>query len=333
MQRATKNPQARYSGNNKIVYIIFSGFLALLLPLVVIAALTNQEIRPEAATSTFSFVVEPAVGTDVYFDPGTTTLTNDTPIRVMANYPAKNVVFAKIVATFDPSKIRLTSEISSNPAMTTVVQKSSMAEANANGKFTVVTASSPADTPLSGNFMLATFNISPFAGVTSGTTNINFVTNEMQIVDNNTQALPITPGNLIINFNNSVGTPLPTVPPSIVPSIFVPTNIPFPTNTKIPGVTNSPAVTKLPDNQPSEAPGDEKGKSESVGNKDHERQLDNDVVPGAVRKKLGDYNDDDKVDFKDLIDWVKGLFGLRPPEVKPNELQQINLTPTTPPGI
>lgn len=331
MQRVTKNPRATYSGNNKIVYIIFSGFLALLLPLVVIAALTNQEIRPKAATSTFSFVVEPAVGTDVYFDPGTTTLTNDTPIRVMANYPAKNVVFAKIVATFDPSKIRMTSEISSNPAMTTVVQKSSMADANASGKFTVVTASSPADTPLSGNFMLATFNISPLSGVTSGTTNINFVTNEMQIVDNNTQALPITPGNLIINFNNSVGTPLPTIPPTLVPSIFVPTN------TGMPGVTNSPVLTKTPEN-PNETPGDnqgedEKGKSESVGNKDHERQIENGVVPGVVRKKLGDYNNDDKVDFKDLIDWVKGLFGLRPPEVKPNELPQINLTPTTPPGI
>ena len=367
-----------------LLFPVLALISAFFLPITVFVAQENQDLRNQAAQSHFTFQVEPPTGTNIYFDPGTVTLTGEVPIKVMANFPNNEIAFTQVVVTFDQSKIQLASEITTTIAFSQTIEKTDMATANAQGRANIIIAANTADTPQTGIFEIANFTIIPVEGAATDPTSIEFLTNEMQIVDMLEQALPITPGNLIINFNGDGLTPFPTgdITPTTDPSV---TGDPNPTEDPIPIITawptgvpytkgcedlggqciditnqtcstgnavpagdiycrvghesdpnfiwsnnvccktgNDPNVTISP--KPGGGNGDKDGEEEEEENEDEkengekgekeDKEKENEGnekknMPGFLRKKIGDFNEDGRVNFKDLIDWAKSIVRRR----------------------
>ena len=98
---------------------------------------------------------------------------------------ANFVAFARVVFTFDPTLGRLTSEILTTPQLSTIVEKTSMVNANSTGMVVIVVASSPSDSPPVGLFELANFSLDSNTSFSGITTNLTFDSFDSQIVDRN----------------------------------------------------------------------------------------------------------------------------------------------------
>ena len=100
----------------------------------------------------------------------------------MVNSGNFQTAFARVVVSFDPALLKLTSEVDTNPNLSTVIDKTGMSEANTIGKIVIVVATGPSDTAPSGSFELASFNIdAKTSGVNSST--LSFDKSDFQIVD------------------------------------------------------------------------------------------------------------------------------------------------------
>lgn len=306
--------------------LFLAALLILLLPFAIYVAQNRQEIRNEAVDY-FTFRPEAALNDSVYFDPGDIILTTATPVKIMANFPAKNVAFARVVFTFDTSKVQLASEITTSN-LSTIVEKSPMNQINTSGRGVFVIASAPTDIVPTGNFELASFSIIPATGATNNPTTINFETADMQLVDKSGTVIAFNAGNLAIN-----SQAVPTG--GIIPSL---TNTPELTLTPpvgglpidIPIITTDPAVpTTLPnqgedenesenedenkevkkDNENNQK--DEKGETDENKNGDKSGDDDSNNLTQAIKKKSGDFNNDGKVNLRDLREWLFSLFRRR----------------------
>ena len=140
----------------------------------------------------------------IRFSPPSVNLPPDSPLKIMVNNPAKPLGFARVVFTFDPSKIQLTSEITTNPDLSTVVDKSSMSQANSMGKAVIVIAASPSDVPPSGEIEFASFSIGAVSA-DIGQTVVEFIPSDMQLLDITGQN--ISPQTLNLSVNSSEVTP------------------------------------------------------------------------------------------------------------------------------
>jgi len=138
----------------------------------------------------------------VYFSPQTATVPPETTMRIMMNSGGRGVSFARVVFNFDPSLIRLTSEITPNPNLSTVVEKTSMATANASGHVVIVIAASPSDIPPNGIFEFASFGIDSNTSLSNLTGDITFDILDGQIVDEGGSQIPATYVNASININS-----------------------------------------------------------------------------------------------------------------------------------
>ena len=221
-------------------------FLLLLLPLTLFIALSNTETRKKASSiggSYFTFQMAPPVGSNIYFDPYDLVLQSDTTIKIVANMPSIQVVFARIVFSFDTSKIQLSSDITPTSSLSTVVEKTAMSSVNSTGRAVVVIAASPADTPPNGFFELAAFRIIPVSTQLFDPTEIRFEITDMQIVDSTGQAVNVTATNASVRFVADIPTSpvLPTLTES--PS---PTDTVYPTATSVPTATTVPSATSFP---------------------------------------------------------------------------------------
>ena len=201
--------------------------------------------------SYFTFTLEgPLVLSNIYFEPSDLILTSETPMKIMANFPGQNIAFGRIVFTFDPAKIQLSTEIASNPNLSTIVEKTSKAIANQQGKVVLVEAASPSDSQPSGIFELVNFSIVPVPGANSDPASMNFVIQDMQIVDSNGALISLVPTDATVKFVY----PTPTIGGATITPAFTitpePTNIyvtdipPLPTLTPIPTSTLQPSPTE-----------------------------------------------------------------------------------------
>src|SRR3989338_3969530 len=148
------------------------------------------------------------------FSPGQVNLPPDSTVKIMADSGTKKVGFTRTVFTFDPAKINLASEITAtNPNLSTPVEKTSMAVANQQGKAVIVVASSPSDIPPGGVFELASFTIKAISTVANDTATINFLTSDMQYIDEANQILTLGAIPLSITLNGQNVTVTATPPP------------------------------------------------------------------------------------------------------------------------
>lgn len=143
------------------------------------------------------------------FVPSSATLPPTTTVKIMASSGTKNIAFTNTVIQFDNSKINLASEITTNPAFSTIVDKTAKAIANSQGIAKIVIAASPTDTKPSGSFEIASFQIAPII-TTADSTTIEFVLSQMQYVDSAQTSLNIGTSTLTVNINEQIMSPVPT---------------------------------------------------------------------------------------------------------------------------
>ena len=124
-----------------------------------------------------------AADVNLSFDPPQGNLPPDGTFKIMMSAPGKNIVFGRVVFTFDNTKVNLASEITSNPNMTFIIDKTTQALANSSGRAVIVIAAAPADTPPSGDFEFANMTFTSLTQTVNDKTQVDFDTADMQIVD------------------------------------------------------------------------------------------------------------------------------------------------------
>lgn len=143
----------------------------------------------------------------LFFSPAQLNLPPAANVKIMANALADNVAFTRTVITFDKNKVNLASEITTNPAFSTIVEKTSMATANTQGKAVIVVATGPIDSKPTGSFELASFSITPAGSQVTGNTTLDFWVADMQYVNSSGKNLGIGTTALNISLNNQNTTP------------------------------------------------------------------------------------------------------------------------------
>ena len=124
-----------------------------------------------------------AADVNLSFDPPQGNLPPDGTFKIMMSAPGKNIVFGRVVFTFDNTKVNLASEITTNPNMTFIIDKTTQALANSSGRAVIVIAAAPADTPPSGDFEFANMTFTSLTQTVNDKTQVDFDTADMQIVD------------------------------------------------------------------------------------------------------------------------------------------------------
>jgi len=179
------------------------GILVIVLSLPVALTLLRQR-----ATYKTQAVVEPV---DISFSPQTQTLPPDSAFRIMVNARTNNVSFARVVFTFDRTKVNLSSEITTTSVMGTVIERTSRTNANSTGRATIVLAVPPGQALPTGNFEFARFNLTRISTTANDTTQLQFTTGDVQVVDTTAEVAPsYNFTNSSLTLNPSINTPTPT---------------------------------------------------------------------------------------------------------------------------
>ena len=144
----------------------------------------------------------------ISFNPPQGNLPPDGTFRIMMSAPGKNIMFGRVVLTFDNTKVNLASEITTNPNFTFIVEKTKMAAANASGRAVIVIAAAPNDTAPTGNFEFANTTFSNISQTANDKTQVDFDASDMQIVDEKSfyNGLTFAVQPLILTLNGSTGT-------------------------------------------------------------------------------------------------------------------------------
>src|SRR3989344_1067767 len=216
-----------YSRQNPVFFL----FLLLMLPITVFAVQATVNYLGKAQTTN---------SVSVSFAPSALNLPPAGNAKIMLDSGTNKVAFARVVFNFDKNKIKLTGEISTNPGLSTVVQKSTLADANSTGKAVIVIAASPTDIAPSGNFELASFSVDAVSA-DIGASQLDFVPQDMQIIESTGTLLNPDVTGLGIN------QPAATVPPS--PTDVSPTTTGAASLTPVadtPTIVVSPSATPTP---------------------------------------------------------------------------------------
>ena len=163
---------------------------------------------------------------NVYFDTSTTLPPNPT-VRIRIDAKTNSVAFARVVFTFDTTKVRLSGEITPGTSLGRIIEKTSMADANLTGRATIVLGSSPNSTSPTGIFEFASFPLSVYTSQQNTTTVLNFVSADMQVVEKGVIDLGITTSATTLNLN-PVASPTPTPRPTATPTPVTATSTPSP---------------------------------------------------------------------------------------------------------
>lgn len=271
--------------------LLLTVLLVLALPVSVIVLQQVQRYQAGAAIETVN----------VYFSPAQQNLPPNSNFKVMANLRTNQVGFMRLEFTFDNSKVNLASEVTVTSKLATVVQKTSMSEANTTGNVVVVAALSPTDrgNPLTGVEELANFNVAATSSQANLATTLSAVDSGLQFIDMESNVLPFTTqsASLILNASvpTSTGVPTSTVSPSATS-----TTAPSATNTLTPSATS----TLTPTSQPS---------STTTPVATNTGLPTNTVAPtNTSAPKLGDVNRDGTVNITD-IGLIVDAYGTQPP--------------------
>lgn len=211
-----------YSSQNPIFFL----FLLLMLPITLFAVESTLSLFSKA-TNTNSV--------NLAFSPSTLNLSTNSNIKIMMESQNGGVGFARVVYAFDNTKIKLTSEITTNPLFSTVIEKTTMAQANSNGTVKIVVALPPGAQAPIGNFEFAAFAIDVNNANTSPT-QVSFTPTDIQVVNLTQIVLSPTVTDLNINQPDVSVTTASSISATLIPS-----NIPSPSSSASPSATSVPA--------------------------------------------------------------------------------------------
>jgi len=170
---------------------------------------------------------------NLYFVPGSLEMPPGGVLSLMLDSGAENIGFVRVTVNFDNTKVQLTSEIVPTPNLGTVIELTSMPDANASGSATIVLGLSPGDTPPTGVFELAQIPITSISVVDNDATTFDIDT-DVQIVNVSEFDLLFTTDFAILTLNPVNTSPTPTPTPTLTPTLTpIPTATPAPS--PIPG--------------------------------------------------------------------------------------------------
>lgn len=166
----------------------------------------------------YRYFTEAAVDpVDLYFSPENQNLPPNATFSVMLDARTNKIGFVDVQFTFDTTKVRLASEITTTSQLATVVQKTSMSQANSTGQVDIVLGLSPGSPAPTGVFEVANFNLTAFTTNPNVTATLNYNTANSQVVaqvlDSNgnpvgQEAAVINPRSANLNLNQVVsGSP------------------------------------------------------------------------------------------------------------------------------
>lgn len=267
--------------------LVLTVLLVLVLPVSVAVIQQVQRYKAGATAGTV----------DVYFSPAQQNLPPNSTFAIMADMKTNQVGFVRFEFTFDTAAVKLASELTVTNRLATVVQKTSMAEANTTGNVVVVAALSTTDrgNPLTGLVELANVTVTAVSPQANFATTLSFIDSGMQIIDMNSNVVPMTTqsASLILNqfVPTSTGVPtsttVPTATSTIVPSA---TSTTAPTATRT--LTPTRTATTTPTATTTTAP-------------------TNTIAP-TTAPKIGDVNGDRIVNITD-IGLIVDAYGTQPP--------------------
>ncbi len=138
----------------------------------------------------------------VYFSPSMQSLPPDSRMSVMVDTGQNAAVdFARVEFRFDNTKVNLASEISTATELGTVIQKTSMGQANSTGEVVIVLGRSPGSPTVDGIIEFASFDVRA-VGSAAETTQMEFEVEGMQFVNSSSEAITdISAGNATLELN------------------------------------------------------------------------------------------------------------------------------------
>jgi hypothetical protein len=215
--------------SNSIAFkkLISVAVIAFAIPLTVFLVIKGLKLLSHAALSpvTLSFSQNPIV----------LNTTTPTSVNVVLNAGTNQIGFVAVNYTFDPTKVKLTQEITTTTALKTIpVSTTTMAQANQTGNVTITLALSTADVanPPTGSFQIASMSLQAISANQASST-MAFVPANTQVVD--APPAGVQPTSLTVNVTNSTvsGSATPSPVPSVTPTpiaTHTPTPVPTPTS-------------------------------------------------------------------------------------------------------
>lgn len=157
-----------------------------------------------------------------YLVPEANTIRPETTISAFVDTKTIPVSFVRVALTFDKSKIRFVSppRIDFANKFGTIIQSTSVEDANNLGKFVLVLGLSPEkkESPPSGVIVLTSLAFEPVTSVPNETTTIEFTSSDMQIVSTQTTELSFDVKSTILTLNPDPNSTTPAQTPSPVAS-------------------------------------------------------------------------------------------------------------------
>jgi hypothetical protein len=207
--------------------LISVAVIAFAIPLTVFFVIKGLQLLSHAALSpvTLSFSQNPI----------NLSTTTPTTVNVVLNAGTNQIGFVAVDFTFDPTKVKLTQEVTTTTALKTIpFAPTAMAQANQTGDVSMVLALSTADVanPPTGSFQVATLTLEAVSANQAPSV-MAFVPANTQVVDS--VAAGVQPDNLTVNVINSTvsGSATPSPVPSVTPTpiaTHTPTPVPTPTS-------------------------------------------------------------------------------------------------------
>src|SRR6266487_5042091 len=171
--------------SNKLDNMLFkifcsAGLLICLmsLPLSTAGASSNKDILAQAQA------------VSIFFSSTQVMLPPNTNLSLKMDAGSYQIGFARIDLAFDPSMIQLTNEIQTTSLLGTVIQKTSMNDANSTGHITIVLGLSAGAPSPTGVFEFAQLPIRAVSTLSNQTSSMSVVDQNVQIADLNVTKLP-----------------------------------------------------------------------------------------------------------------------------------------------
>jgi hypothetical protein len=236
----TNEEEVRIDKVRKLPWRKMMVFASMTLVLLVLVFISRQQVRPgsKAAGEQVAMYLSPSKGT---MPPGLTET-----IRIDSG--AEKVGFVKVVLTFDVAKVRLAGEIATTNLLKTVVQKTSMVDANASGKIEVALGLSTTDkeNAPSGDFDIGQIPFTVVSNTGNDAAKISFNVPSAQVVNIAAGSLTLGATPAMLTLNPVTPTPTPKSPTSTPTPIRTPTPTPkSPTSTPTPIRTPTPTPRPL----------------------------------------------------------------------------------------
>lgn len=189
---------------------------------------------------------------ELFLEPAAVTMSPDGLVNLWVTTD-KQLGFVAVDLTFDPTLIKLAQEITlPTQSLQRSIKLTSMSEANATGKISVVLGVDPTAiaTAPTGTIRLANLKFSKNTTVPNKVATLTVVTASSQLVDLGAIPFNLTSQNATFSLNpvaSPVVTPTPTATPTPTPTpTLLPTPTPTPTKTPVASPVASTAPTPTP---------------------------------------------------------------------------------------